>query len=230
MPTQMPSQMSSQMTRILFDLDGTLIDSAPDIHAMANTLLAREDKDPISLDEARGFVGNGAKVFVTRMCAARSIKTSEEPRLHKDFLALYETAVELTVPYPGAIEALTALKAAGHRLGVATNKPESPARAVLEHLNMTSFFEVILGGDSCATHKPDPLMLHEGFKRLGDGPALFVGDSEIDAAAAKNANTPFLLYTEGYRKAPAESLGAAAIFSDFATLPEHVTQILESTG
>lgn len=218
------------MTRILFDLDGTLIDSAPDIHAMANTLLTREGKGAITLDEARGFVGNGARIFISRMCAARGIDANEEPRLHKDFLTLYETAVDLTLPYPGVIDALKALKAAGHRLGLATNKPVGPARAVLEHLNMTEFFEVILGGDSCATHKPDPLMLHEGFAQIGDGPALFVGDSEIDAEAAQNARVPFLLFTEGYRKTPAEHLGARVIFSEFASLPEHVNQILEETG
>ncbi|MCA0043652.1 phosphoglycolate phosphatase [Celeribacter litoreus] len=215
------------MPQILFDLDGTLIDSAPDIHAMANRLLEIEGKEPLSLTQARSFVGNGAKVFVERMCAARDISQSDIPRLHQAFLALYMNAVDLTQPYPGVVDALSALKAAGHTLGVATNKPEAPARVVLDHLGLTPFFDVILGGDSCATHKPDPLMLTEGFAQLGNGPCLFVGDSEIDAEAAKNAGVPFLLYTEGYRKAPADSLGAAVIFSDFAALPDHVAKLTE---
>jgi phosphoglycolate phosphatase len=207
------------MTRILFDLDGTLIDSVPDIHAMANTLLDQEGKPAVSLAEVRSFVGSGAKVLIERLRAARGIPDSEQSRLHQTFLGLYTEAVHLTQPYPGVIDALSTLKAAGHRLGIATNKPENAARAVLDHLALMPFFEVMIGGDSLATHKPDPLMLTEGYARLGDGPMLFVGDSEIDAAAARNAGVPFLLFTEGYRQAPAETLGALAMFSDYMELP-----------
>ncbi|WP_460272439.1 phosphoglycolate phosphatase [Celeribacter sp. ULVN23_4] len=212
------------MTRILFDLDGTLIDSAPDIHAMANVLLKQEGKPLISLTEARSFVGNGAKVFVERMRGARAIPDSEQTRLHQAFLKLYETAVTLTRPYPGVIDALSSLKEAGHRLGIATNKPHHAALAVLDHLALTPFFDVVIGGDSLATHKPDPLMLHTGFDKLGSGARVFVGDSEIDAAAAQNADVPFLLFTEGYRKAEADSLGAVGLFSDYAELPRMVSE------
>ncbi|AJE46164.1 phosphoglycolate phosphatase [Celeribacter indicus] len=208
--------------RILFDLDGTLIDSVPDLRALANRVLAGEGCAPITLEQARDFVGSGAPVFVRRMRAACGIPDSEQDRLYRAFLDGYETAVDLTRPWPGVPEALEALKGAGHRLGVATNKPWRPACAVLDHLGLSHVFDTVLGGDSLATRKPDPTMLHDGFAALGGGLRLFVGDSEIDAETAHAAGVPFLLYAHGYRKAEIPELRAEAVFDHFADLPELV--------
>ena len=205
--------------RIVFDLDGTLIDSAPDICGIANQLLTREGADPITLTETRSFIGNGAAVFVARMRAARGIAESEQARLHADFVTIYDSAVTLTQVYPGARAALAALAAVGHRMGICTNKPERPARAVLDHLGLTGHFGVILGGDSLPVHKPDPAPLRAALAALGDGPAIYVGDSEVDAETAQRAGVPFLLFTEGYRKSAVDLIPHTRAFDDFAALP-----------
>ena len=206
------------MIPVVFDLDGTLIDSAPDFHAGANGILSDEGHAPLSFDEARSFIGNGAAVFVARMRAARGIPESEQPRLLAEFVRRYDDFVSLTHPYPGVIEALQQLKSCGHPLGICTNKPYKPTLSVLRHLGMERFFTTIFGGDSLPVHKPDPAPLHAAFAALG-APGLFVGDSEVDAETANSAGLPLLLYSGGYRKAPAESLGAAVVFDHFAALP-----------
>lgn len=208
--------------RIVFDLDGTLIDSAPDIHGIANALLAAEGLAPITLDEARDFIGNGASVFVAKMRAARGIPDSEHARLLADFVARYDDAVTLTRPYPGVEAALAALAAAGHAMGVCTNKPIRPTRAVLAHLGLDRWFATVWGGDSLPVHKPDPAPLAAAFAALGSGAALYVGDSEVDAETARRAGVPFLLFEGGYRGCPVEDLPHQARFASFDALPDIV--------
>lgn len=205
--------------RIVFDLDGTLIDSAPDLHAGANGILQAEGHAPLTLEEARSYIGNGAAVFVARMRAARAIPDSEQARLLGAFLDSYDSFVGLTRPYDGVAGALAQLRAAGHRLGVCTNKPLRATRAVLAHVGLDGFFETVWGGDSLPVHKPDPAPLHAALAALGTGPAVFVGDSEVDAETALRADVPFALFLGGYRKTPAEDLRTAVTFADFAELP-----------
>ncbi|MHA6345047.1 phosphoglycolate phosphatase [Roseivivax sp. CAU 1761] len=207
------------MARIAFDLDGTLIDSAPDIRGVANRLLAAEGKAPLSRAETVSFIGAGAPVFVARMAAARGLPEADLPRLTEAFIADYETAHDLTHPYPGAVAALDALEAAGHRLALCTNKPAGPARAVLAHLGLSRHFACVIGGDSLPSRKPDPAMLHAALAALGDGPALYVGDSETDAETAQRGGIDFLLYTRGYRQRPAAELPHRAAFDRFEDLP-----------
>lgn len=217
------------MVRIVFDLDGTLIDSAPDIRAHASAVLAREGADPLSLEETRRFIGNGAAVFVARMRAARGIPDSEQSRLLAAFHAGYAAAVDLTRPYPGVGPALDALAEAGHRLGICTNKPLGPCRAVLAHLGLLNRFAVTIGGDSTPSVKPDPAPVLAAFNALGAGPMLYIGDSETDAEAATRAGVPFVLFTEGYRRGPAEAIAHDAAFGSFAALPALVARLLEHT-
>jgi len=214
------------VARIVFDLDGTLIDSAPDIHGIANAVLAGEGKAPITLDQARDFIGNGASVFVAKMRAARDIGEAQQERLLSDFVARYDDAVALTVPYPNVEMALQSLIDAGHTLGICTNKPIRPTKAVLAHLGLTSFFQTFWGGDSLPVHKPDPAPLHAAFDALPDGPKLYVGDSGVDAETAVNARIPFLFFTEGYRKLPVDEIPHTVAFSDFAELPNLVERML----
>jgi phosphoglycolate phosphatase len=215
------------MARIVFDLDGTLIDSAPDLHRVANALLAEEGAAPVTLEDARGFIGHGAPTFIKRMRAARNLPDSAHDRLLAEFVRRYDAAVELTVTYPGAVEAIDALAAEGHAIGLCTNKPYRPCISVLDHLGLTARFAAITGGDSMPERKPDPAPLHATFAALGaEGPMLYIGDSEVDAECADRAGAPFLLYTEGYRKAPVEDLPHAAAFSDFAALPALAREIL----
>jgi phosphoglycolate phosphatase len=217
--------MHSLNANVVFDLDGTLIDSAPDIHAIANDLLLARGRDPIDLATARGFIGRGAPAFIAQLAQACDLPESEQSQMLKDFLTLYEDAVTLTHPYPGVEEALTRL-AASHRLGICTNKPHRPCLAVLRHLGLDRFFAAVLGGDSLPVRKPDPRPLLETFAQLGDGPDIYVGDSETDAETAQRAGVPLILFTRGYRKAPVADIPHAAAFDDFADLREIVTNVL----
>lgn len=206
---------------VIFDLDGTLIDSAPDIHAASNAVLAEHGFAPLSLPQVRSFVGRGVPHLVDCLLAA----SGEDPqgalhaRMVAAFSARYEEAVTLTEVYPGVPEALRALAEAGHLLGICTNKPLAPTRAVLAHLGLDGFFGTVIGGDSLPTRKPDPAPLLHAVDRIGRPRAIFVGDSEVDAETARAAGLPFLLFTEGYRKTPVQDLPHSAVFSDFAQLP-----------
>ena len=112
-----------------------------------------------------------------------------------------------------------ALKAAGHRLGLCTNKPEAPARAVIRHMGLEQMFDAVLAGGMIASRKPEPEMLLQTIEYLGGGPALFVGDSEVDAEAAKRVGVMFALYSEGYRKNPVSEMHYDWVFDDFVVLP-----------
>ncbi|MDP3341950.1 phosphoglycolate phosphatase [Frigidibacter sp.] len=220
------------MATLIFDLDGTLIDSAPDIHAASNTVLVEDGLAPMTLPEVRSFIGRGVPHLVACLLTAAGQDPAgpRHARLVARFTDIYEEAVGLTVPYPGVVAALEALAAEGHRLGICTNKPLVPAQAVLRHLRLDRFFAVVKGGDSHPLKKPDPAPLLATLAALG-GPALYIGDSEVDAECAHRAGLTFLLFTEGYRKAPVDSLPHAAAFSDFAELPALVAHSLaEVTG
>jgi len=210
---------------VVFDLDGTLVDSAPDICAMANAVLAEAGAAPLTLAEARGFVGAGAGAFVARMRRARDLPQADEPRLLARFLEAYEGPVRHATLYPGVAEALGALAARGHALAVCTNKPRRPADVVLAHFGLAARFGAVVGGDSLPVRKPDPAPLRAAVDALGGGPALFVGDSEIDAETAARAGLPFLLFTEGYRHAPVAEVAHAAAFDHFDRLPALVAEL-----
>lgn len=207
--------------RVVFDLDGTLIDSAPDIHAAANSVLTSEDLPPVTLAQAQSFIGNGAKVFVERMerATAGTNDPARTERMRRLFHEKYEKAVDLTVTYPGVVEVLQTLRAEGWKIGLCTNKPISPTRAILAHLRLTPFFDTLVGGDTQPVTKPDPAPLHKALAALGGGKCLYVGDSEVDAATAQNAGIAFALFTEGYRKTPVDQIPHDRAFANWADLP-----------
>lgn len=204
---------------IVFDLDGTLIDSAPDIHAAANLMLAGEGAASLDLKTVTSFIGNGLPKLVERAMRARGIAMSEHARLDKVMLDFYDRdPATLTRLYPGLDSLLPGLKAAGHRLGVCTNKPEAPTRTILDVFGITELFDVIIGGDTLPVKKPDPAPLKAAFEALGEGARLYVGDSEVDAECAERAGVPIALFTEGYRKVPVDELTHAYAFADFGDL------------
>ncbi|SDC42863.1 phosphoglycolate phosphatase [Ruegeria marina] len=212
---------------IVFDLDGTLIDSAPDIAAAVNRMLAAEGHGPLDLATVTSFVGRGLPNLVAQVIGHLGLDMGRHPELAAATLAEYNRSnSSLTMPYPGAVGALERLREGGAALGICTNKPEGPARQVLADLGLSRFFDVVIGGDSLPTRKPDPAMLHASFAALPDLPRLYVGDSEVDAETALNAGVPFLLFTEGYRKRAVEELPHRAAFNAFADLPELVAQAL----
>ena len=209
------------MAAVIFDLDGTLVDSAPDIHAAVNRLLLVEGAPPLAFNMVKQFIGNGVPTLIARVMAAQGRAGDDlHARWLVRFMADYaDGATDLTRLYPGVPEALAALRGAGHVLGICTNKPEAPARHVLESFGLAGYFAVVLGGDSMTVRKPDPAPLRAVAEALGHGPVIFVGDSEVDAETAEAAGVPFLLFTEGYRKSDVEAIAHAARFESFAMLP-----------
>ena len=211
---------------IVFDLDGTLIDSAPDIQSVASSILRKLGKNGLTLQETRAFIGEGAAVFVSRMMAARGIEetTKSHRELHQDFLVRYEFSVDKAVFYPGVENALSQFKAAGHSLGLCTNKPEQPTRAVLKYMGMDTTFDAVMAGGMIDSRKPEPDMLLKTIGALSSGPTLYVGDSEIDAETAKRADVPFALFSEGYRKIPVDEIFHDWTFDEFEKLPGIVVE------
>lgn len=206
---------------IIFDLDGTLIDSAPDIHFAGNAVLAAEGLPGVTPEQSRSFIGNGAGVYVERLEGA-VVETSDPARVARmraAFSAQYEIAHALTQIYPGVETALATLRGAGWRLGLCTNKPIRPTQTVLAHFGWSKMFEVVIGGDSLAVHKPDPAPLRAVIDAMPDGPVVYVGDSEVDAETAQRAGVPFALYTEGYRKTPISTIPHDRSFNDWSALP-----------
>lgn len=217
----------AEALNLVFDLDGTLIDSAPQIHAAANIVFANKGFSPLSQDTVRGFIGNGVGVLISRSMAHLGI--DPDAALHAElvarFVRIYEEAFDLTTLYPGVSTALTELSAAGRRLAICTNKPLGPTRAVLHHFGLSELFPVVIGGDSLPQRKPDPAPLRAALQALGPGKALFIGDSEVDAETARAAGVPLVLFSGGYRKTAAETLGATIIFDDHAALPGLIDQL-----
>jgi phosphoglycolate phosphatase len=207
---------------LVFDLDGTLIDSAPDLRAALNEMLRERGRAPLSLPQVRSMIGDGAAALVARALEASGVEPAGAASALPRFLQLYEAdAVRLTRPYPEVPSTLAALRRRGYRTAICTNKPQHATYTVLEGLGLLPLFDGIAGGDRFAVRKPDPGHLVELIDSLGAriGAAAMVGDSEIDAAAAHAAGLPLVLMRYGYARSDPEALAADALLDDFADLP-----------
>ncbi len=218
---------------IVFDLDGTLIDSLPDIVAAANRLLAAEGRAPLAPDDVRPMIGDGAGRLVERVFAARGglPGPSLDPYLAR-FVAEYEPrSAELTRPFPGVAATLGQLRRQGCRLGLATNKPSRATREVLAAFDLTDLFEAVVGGDEAPALKPDPRHVSAVLDLLGTPPdaAAFVGDSYNDVTAAHAAGLPCVLVSFGYTRIPVGDLGAEAVIDDFSDLPAALAGLFATT-
>ncbi|MBB5371829.1 HAD-IA family hydrolase [Acidocella aromatica] len=205
------------MRAVIFDLDGTLIDSAPDIAASVNRVLAADDLAPHSLDAIRGMIGDGAKQLLERAFAAHG--RVAEPRHLAAFIADYQdNPVVETRIYDGILPALGVLREAGHLLGLCTNKPIGPARKILAALDLAPFFAAVTGGDSTPYKKPDPRHLAATLAEMEVGEAVMIGDHENDMLAAEGLGVQGIFVTWGYGQgqssfvahSPGELLGLIA--------------------
>jgi phosphoglycolate phosphatase len=208
---------------IVFDLDGTLIDSAPDLQAAANTVLREHGRAALDLATIRRFIGDGVRKLVERAFAATgpALDDAALDRATAHYVGLYEAAASvLTRPYDGVAATLGRLSAAGLRLAVCTNKPAAAADIVLGELGLKPFFAGISGGDSVAHRKPDPAHVLDALARI-DGvvaEAVMVGDNEHDIAAGKAAGLATVAVTYGYARVPYQALGADRLIDHFADL------------
>ncbi len=213
---------------VIFDLDGTLIDSAPELHKAANALLAEEGLAPQSREQVTSFVGEGARVLTQRVMQAAGQSPDDAAldaltqRLVAHYAALPAGASAL---YPGVAAELARLAGLGHLMGLCTNKPLAPTQAILSAHGLGHRFGAVVGGDSLGVRKPDPAPLLEAAARLGSDRAVMVGDSEIDAETAERAGAPFILFTRGYRKGPAAAIPHDAAFDDWARFGDALRRV-----
>ncbi|WP_062762511.1 phosphoglycolate phosphatase [Falsirhodobacter sp. alg1] len=206
----------TKYTRIIFDLDGTLVDSLPEIHAAAAETLREMGYEPLSVETIRGFIGHGVEALVGDIMHAVGA-TADKARWIDRFGVYYHSLNgKLTTPYAGVPELLAKLQQSA-TIGVCTNKPLDLAKDVLNALSLGPF-HTIIGGDSLPQRKPDPAPLLEAARQMGEGALLYVGDSEVDAATADAAGVDFALFTGGYRKAAVEELPHKLVFDDYAEL------------
>ncbi len=203
----------SPIRAAVFDLDGTLIHSVPDIAAALNLCLAAEGRPPLSDDGVAKLVGGGARELVARALGAATLDADID-RVHADFLAHYDAEpVTRTRLYPGARELLIALGNAGLPLAICTNKPQHLTDLILARLDLAPFFAVIWGAAPGQPLKPDAACLRTVCASLGTKPAetVMVGDSHTDVAAARAAGCRSILVEHGYEQRPLDSLGANAL-------------------
>lgn len=206
-----------------FDLDGTLIDTAPDLCRAVNHALSTIDRPPLSESATRAVIGGGTRAMLARALerTGGTVGEDEFQQLYAALIDHYERHTsEHSAPYPGCLAALEALEARGCRLAVVTNKQEYLARKLLDELGLTERFDAILGGDTLGPgrSKPNRDMLDEALRRCGGRRFAMVGDSSFDVRAARAAETPVVVLAGGYHDAPPETLGADAVIGGFDAL------------
>jgi phosphoglycolate phosphatase len=214
---------------IAFDLDGTLIDSVPDLAAATNATLEGLGLTEVSQEQVRAWVGNGARVLMQRALSHALVRDVSEDELNQamaPFLIHYEHHLEKhSSLYPNVIETLTALTQAGFKLALITNKPHKFTVPLLSAFGLTEFFGLVLGGDSLARMKPDPLPLAHVLAtwQMHPDELLMIGDSKNDILAARAAKVSSIGLTYGYNYGEHISLSEPnAVCDDFAQISEYL--------
>lgn len=199
----------------VFDLDGTLVDSAPDIAAAVNEALARSGRAPLPVPQVIGMVGNGARRLVERALAAHDVSGDEAAV--EAMLSAFESAYHLapcreTRIYPGAEQTLACLKSDGWRLAICTNKPQRLALDVISGLGLMDYFDAVVGGRDGVPLKPAAEMVRVAFEEAGaeDRRGVMIGDSRADLGAGRSAGIPVILVSHGYSDVAVSELGADA--------------------
>jgi phosphoglycolate phosphatase len=217
---------------IVFDLDGTLVDTAPDLTNALNDVLTRRGHAAISAEAVRSSVGLGARAMIEkglRKAGAGDASSDEIDRMLAEFLIHYEANIAReSRPFPGAVAALEGLASRGARLAVCTNKREYLSRRLLQALELEGYFGAIAGRDTFAVSKPDPGHLTGTIALAGGKPtsAVMVGDSEIDLRTAKAAGVPVILVSFGYGAAPVDGLDPDSMIDHFDALQGCATSLL----
>lgn len=209
---------------IVFDLDGTLVDSAGDIVAALNELLLTKELSPFSIREVVDLIGDGIAALLIKAFSARGRPPDGEALelLVASFRSIYgKNLVSSTTPYAGVVDLLRSLSDKGIALGVCTNKEENFACNIVDRLGLGGRFAVVVGGTPGRPPKPSPLPLLETIARLGGNArdAIMVGDSVVDIGCAKNAGVAFLGVTFGYSRTPLTSLGAGIAIDSYVDFP-----------
>ncbi|MGI8527223.1 MAG: HAD family hydrolase [Pseudolabrys sp.] len=223
--------LSSPPPTIVFDLDGTLIDTAPDLIDTLNVVLGNEGLQPIPYATARALIGGGAKPMIARGLEAEGRAASPDTidRMFEDFIAYYANHIaDRSRPFPGLEAALDQLAARGFILAVCTNKIEKLAVQLLETLGLASRFAAICGQDTFGMQKPDPAVLRRTIEAAGGSErrAVMVGDSETDIRTARVAGIAVIAVDFGYSEPPVAEFRPDRLISNFAALAAAVTELL----
>ena len=219
---------------IVFDLDGTLIDSAPDLVETLNVIFAREGLAPLPYETGRNLVGGGAKAMIARGLEAerRVFPPAKLEQMFADFITHYsEHLADRSRPFPGLLNALDALAARNCRLAVCTNKLERLSVLLLGQLELADRFVAICGQDTFGIQKPDPEILRRTVAAAGGTmqQAIMVGDSITDIRTARAAGVPVIAVEFGYSERPVAEFGPDLTISHFAQLPASIAAILSAT-
>lgn len=209
------------MTAIIFDLDGTLVESAPVIQGVANTLMSELGHRDFELSEVHDFIGDGTRVFLERAFATLGVEYGEDAfeQHHTRLVALHAAVPgSASKPMPGADQVLRQLHSDGFAVGMCTNKPGAATHNIIEAQQWAGIITSVVAGDTLPERKPDPKPLITATKQLDHDHAIFVGDSEVDEATARAAGFPFLFFTEGYCEADIDDLTFTAKFSHYNEL------------
>ena len=216
---------------IVFDLDGTLVDTAPDLIAALNVTLRNQGIPGLPLATARNFIGGGARKLIERGLEAegRNCTVAEIDAMMKDFIAYYaEHIADLSRPFEGLEAALDDLAATGASFAVCTNKLEWLSKLLMDRLDLTRRFTAICGADTFGVAKPDPSFLRQTVVQAGGSMAstIMVGDAGTDVGVARRAGVPVVGVTFGYTETPIEELKPDRVISAMADLPGAVRELL----
>ena len=217
----------------VFDLDGTLVDSLPDMLTAMNKFLADLGRSPASSDDICEWVGDGASILVERALNAKGGMPQGRglAELTAAYISHYRGHASGDIkPYPGVVATLERLASAGHPLAVCTNKPYDLAIELLEGLGMLGLFKAVLGGDSVPAKKPDAGHLRATIEAVGlpGRKAIMVGDTRNDVLSARGVDIPMVAVSFGYGKIEPQDLGADVVIDDFAALPEVAAALLRA--
>ena len=216
---------------IAFDLDGTLVDTAPDLIAALNHVLTREGLQPVPLKSARNMIGAGARKMIERGLELddHAMTTADIDRLMKDFVAFYADHIaDASRPFEGLEAALDELEARGFRFAVCTNKLEWLSKLLLEKLGLARRFAAICGADTFGVAKPDPAILRETVARAGGelAGAIMVGDAGPDIGVARRAGIPVIGVEFGYTEVPIAELKPDRLIGHMRELPDAVASLI----
>jgi phosphoglycolate phosphatase len=215
---------------LIFDLDGTLVDSAGDIAGSLDTMMLERGLEPFGLERGRSLIGHGIANLVTSALKLRNGTdvAAEAPAAIARFTEIYGARLtQITRPYDHVVETLALLQQQGWRMGVCTNKREAFARQIVGDLGLAPFMVFVCGPDTFNVSKPDPRQLLQTAQAVDGGdPLIFVGDSEVDVETAKAAGCPVIAMAYGYTKRPLTELAPDAIAASFADIPTALDRIL----
>ena len=220
--------MTNPKPIILFDLDGTLIDSAPDLVGTLNIILKRHGRTTLTISAVKKLVGNGARALLERGFKETGAPAENLDALTVEFIETYvPNCAVLSRPFSGVIETLDTFANSGYRMAVCTNKPQAPSETILTKLGLMQYFEVVVGGDLFPMRKPDPQHLLGALQLMDapENPAIMVGDSYNDVASARNAGMPVIVVTYGYTTTPAHELGGDILVDHFSDIVTAVARL-----